>query len=105
MVEKISLASIVTDLWASWVQQTSPLGETALDWMADGSRPKSPTLGWPLVSFSSALAVVCAYLTFVTLGSLTMRSLPGNGIKFPALTFPYNVTQVALCSYSTPWQT
>uniref|UniRef100_A0A7S2N461 Elongation of fatty acids protein n=1 Tax=Haptolina brevifila TaxID=156173 RepID=A0A7S2N461_9EUKA len=94
------LSKHASEVFEAWADLTSPIGHAIVDWMIDGTKVKTaPTKGWLLVDFPSAAAVLLGYLTFVAIGTVVMRLLPGSGVKFPATSFAYNIIQVALCSY------
>jgi elongation of very long chain fatty acids protein 4 len=85
---------------SAWRAQIDSVGDDLTHWSAHGtSITNAPTKGWPLASASEAAIVVAGYLGFVLLGSMVMRAIPGDGIKFPAASFAYNIAQMVLCSY------
>lgn len=86
--------------WNRFSSIVEPHGETIITWMTEGSPvTNAPVKGWPMVSFSAAVAVVIAYLLFVVVGAALMK-LKSSPVKVPTIiTFLYNVLQVMLCSY------
>ena len=87
---------------AKWSALVNPYGETTMAWFTEGGTPHTKTTatkGWPLTDFGSFLAVLIAYTLMVFVLTPIMKMMPGDGIKFPAINFAYNVMQVALCSY------
>jgi len=87
---------------AKWSALVNPYGESTMAWFTEGGTPHTKTTatkGWPLTDFGSFLAVLIAYTLMVFVLTPIMKMMPGDGIKFPAINFAYNVMQVALCSY------
>ena len=49
--------------WNKFTSIVEPHGETIITWMTEGSSvTNAPVKGWPMVSFSAAVAVVIAYV-------------------------------------------
>ncbi|KAF0759124.1 hypothetical protein DYB37_006186 [Aphanomyces astaci] len=86
-------------LWTEFKALTSPYESIVLDWAdPSGQYKQNPMVEWPLADFSSAAAIALAYLAFVIVGTLVMKSgVPA--LNTSALQFVYNPIQIALCSY------
>lgn len=81
------------EIYTEWA---NGVGDVILEWARD-ERPVGPTKGWFMTDFSSALAVVVAYLLFVAVGRRVMDKR--EPIDSYPVRFAYNLVQVILCSY------
>ena len=74
--------------WNKFTSIVEPHGETIITWMTEGSSvTNAPVKGWPMVSFSAAVAVVIAYVfgDYLSVGGSWTN--PGRGAKVaPAAT-------------------
>ncbi|CAM9239657.1 unnamed protein product [Choristocarpus tenellus] len=86
----------MSSLLTSYKDWANGVGDIILEWARDG-QPVGPTKDWPLADFSSALAIMVAYLMFVVVGRVVMEKQQAVG-TYP-IQFVYNMVQVVLCSY------
>ncbi|KDO26247.1 hypothetical protein SPRG_08322 [Saprolegnia parasitica CBS 223.65] len=86
-------------LWLQFDAAVRPMEKVILEWADPSGRYElSPTKDWAMTDFSTAAAIALAYLVFVIVGTLVMKSgVPA--INTSALQFVYNPIQIALCSY------